>query len=75
MLSKNNITIADPPSRIIDGMGVLLLVLIMANSDGRCPFLAPAKNILEQAKIIPFKVPIQDIATKAGIKKARGPIA
>jgi hypothetical protein len=39
------------------------------------PFLAPAKNILEHVKIIPFNEPTQAQQTKIGTKKAKGPIA
>ena len=54
-------------SIIKQGIGVNLLVLIKAMALGICPFLAPTKKSLEEAKMPPLTAPKVEQATKNGI--------
>lgn len=56
-----------------DGTGVKYLIEIIASNSGSCPSRAPAKNILDEVKIIPLTLPMQEIATNKGIKCFTGP--
>ena len=49
------------------GIGVNLFTLIKAIVLGICPFLAPTKKSLEDAKIPPFTAPNVEHATKNGM--------
>jgi hypothetical protein len=50
-----------------DGIGVKLRTLIREMAVGRCPFRAPTKNNLDDAKIAPFNAPKVEHATKNGM--------
>lgn len=47
--------------------------MIWPSTRGRWPFLAPAKNSLDDVKIQPFRPPNVDSATKTGIVKLKMP--
>lgn len=50
-----------------DGIGVKFWTLIRDMAVGRCPFRAPTKNNLDDAKIAPFSAPKVEHATKNGM--------
>ena len=52
---------------IKQGIGVNLLTLIKAIALGMCPFLAPTKKSLDDAKIPPLTAPKVEHATKNGM--------
>merc|ERR1719153_659847 len=58
-------------SSMRQGMGVRWLTLIRAMLRGMCPFRAPTKNSLEEAKMPPLTAPKVEQATKKGISQRK----
>jgi len=82
MFAEKSMIIDVAPKNMRDGIGVRKWTDIIERSSGNWPILensfylgymrsfyrAPAKNILEQVKSIPFNDPMQEQATKNGMK-------